>query len=140
MITCACTFSIMATKYRNVNGVVDYAEAVTTSRFAYYINWFTTMIYYPAMTSVLAWVSARYTGVIFGEEIDYDPITNKIIIDFSKFYDKYVKQGNDAATVEKYIINSYKVIMTRGIKGCYFYACNKNMREYLARFIKEEKK
>ncbi len=82
----------------------------------------------------------NYVGVIFGEEIDYDPITNKIIIDFSKFYDKYVKQGNDAATVEKYIINSYKVIMTRGIKGCYVYACNKNMREYLARFIKEEKK
>ena len=69
MIACACTFSIMATKYRNVNGVVDYAEAVTNQRFAYYINWFTTMIYYPAMTSVLAWVSARYTGVIFGWDI-----------------------------------------------------------------------
>ena len=25
--------------------------------------------------------------------------------------------------------------MSRGIKGCYVYACNKNMQEYLSRFI-----
>lgn len=78
----------------------------------------------------------NYCGVILGEEIDYNPSTNKIEIDLNKFYDKYVKQGCDDKTVEDFIINSYKVIMSRGIKGCYVYACNKNMQEYLARFIK----
>ena len=79
----------------------------------------------------------NYIGLILGEEIDYNPVTNQIEIDLNKFYDKYVKQGCDVKTVENFIINSYKVIMTRGIKGCYLYACNKNMQEYLSRFIKK---
>ena len=74
-------------------------------------------------------------GLILGKEIDYNPETNTIVIDLDKFYDKYVKQGCDQKTVENYIINSYKVIMTRGIRGCYIYACNTNMREYLKRFM-----
>lgn len=77
----------------------------------------------------------NYVGVILGEEIDYNPSANKIEINLNKFYDKYVKQNVDTKTVEKFIINSYKVIMSRGIKGCYVYACNKNMHDYLSRFI-----
>lgn len=77
----------------------------------------------------------NYVGVILGEEIDYNPNTNQIEIDLDKFFDKYVKQGCDAKTVENFIINSYKVIMYRGIRGCYVYACNKNMQEYLSKFI-----
>ena len=77
----------------------------------------------------------NYVGLILGSEIDYNPKTNTIVIDLDKFYDKYVKQGCDQKTVENYIINSYKVIMTRGIRGCYVYACNTNMREYLKRFM-----
>ena len=82
----------------------------------------------------------NYCGVILGEEIDYNPSTNTIDIDLNKFYDTYVKNGCDYETVKNYIINSYKVIMTRGIKGCYVYACNKNMQEHLSRFIKKENK
>ncbi len=66
MIICAYTFSLMATRYKGVNGVVDYAEATVGRRYAYMTGWFTTFIYFPAMTSVLAWVSARYTGVLVG--------------------------------------------------------------------------
>ena len=69
MIICAYTFSVMANQYRNVNGLVDYAEATVGSRFAYYVAWFSTFVYYPSMTSVLAWVSARYLGVILGFDI-----------------------------------------------------------------------
>lgn len=78
-------------------------------------------------------------GVIFGKEIDYDPVNNKIIVDLTKFFDRNVKSGCDEATVKRYIINTYATMMTRGIKGCYVYACNKNMQEYLRRFIKNEK-
>lgn len=34
MIICAYTFSVMANQYRNVNGLVDYAEATVGSRYA----------------------------------------------------------------------------------------------------------
>lgn len=75
----------------------------------------------------------NYVGVIFGEEIDYDG--SKMVINEKKFYDKYVKNGTSYEELKKYIINSYKVIMTRGIKGCYVYACNENLRKYLEKFI-----
>lgn len=69
MISCAYTFSLMATKYERVNGIVDYAEAAMGARYGYYVGWFMALIYYPTLTSVLAWVSARYTAVLFGWSI-----------------------------------------------------------------------
>ena len=69
MMVCAYTFATMATKYSYVNGIVDYAEATMGKRYAYYIGWFMSVIYYPAITSVLAWVSARYACVLFGFSI-----------------------------------------------------------------------
>ena len=58
MIICSYVFATMATKYEKVNGVVDYAEATCGKNYAYYLAWFMVNIYYPGMTSVLAWVSA----------------------------------------------------------------------------------
>ncbi len=66
MIICSAQFAVMATKYEKVSGVVDYAEATCGKKYAYYLAWFMLNIYYPGMTSVLAWVSARYFGVLFG--------------------------------------------------------------------------
>lgn len=63
MLTCLLAFSVMAQKFEKVNGIVDYAEACVSSRYAYYIGWFLSIIYYPCLTSVLAWLSARYTLV-----------------------------------------------------------------------------
>ncbi|MFV0517694.1 MAG: APC family permease [Aminipila sp.] len=69
MITCAYTFAVMATRYQYVNGIVDYAEATMGSKYGYAVGWFMALIYYPTLTSVLAWVSARYTSVLFGFDI-----------------------------------------------------------------------
>ena len=77
----------------------------------------------------------NYVAVIFGHEIDYDDESGSLVIDRSKFYDSKVKDGVDDETLKQYIINSYKVMMTRGIKGCYVYACNPRLRNYLKRFI-----
>ena len=63
MLVCLLTFSFMGQKYEKVNGLVDYAEATVGSGYGYMMGWFTTTIYFPAMTSVLAWVSAMYTMV-----------------------------------------------------------------------------
>ena len=61
MMVCLLTFSFMGQKYERVNGIVDYAEATVGKRYGYFMGWFVAMIYYPAMTSVLGWVTARYT-------------------------------------------------------------------------------
>ena len=66
MIVCSTQFAMMATHYEKVNGVIDYAKATCGKGYSYAIAWFLVNIYYPGMTSVLAWVSARYFGEIIG--------------------------------------------------------------------------
>ena len=61
MLVCLLTFSFMGQKYERVNGLVDYAEATVGPKYGYYMGWFSATIYFPGMTSALAWLSARYT-------------------------------------------------------------------------------
>ncbi len=77
----------------------------------------------------------NYTGVIFGYEIDYNPVTQEIEIDAAKYFDKYGKLGTDVKDLKQYIINIYKTILYRGIKGAFVYACNPNLRDYLKMHI-----
>ena len=88
MVVMSTTFAVMATKYEKVNGIVDYAEAACGSKYAFLIGWFLSFVYYPAMTSVLAWVSARYTVVaIFGvKSIDPMALFGPECITIALFY------------------------------------------------------
>ena len=72
MIVCAYVFSILAQRHEKVNGIVDYAEVSCGPLYAYGVGWFMTTIYYPTLTSCLAWISAQYTCVLFG----WDPATD----------------------------------------------------------------
>ena len=77
MVVCALAFSFMATKYEKVGGVVDYAEETVGKGYAYFVGWFIATVYMPSITSVLAWVSARYTVVFLNSVIpsfNADPV------------------------------------------------------------------
>lgn len=63
MVSCAYAFAILATRHEKVSGIVDFAEALLGKRYAYFMGWFLALFYYPTLTSVLAWVSARYICV-----------------------------------------------------------------------------
>jgi hypothetical protein len=82
----------------------------------------------------------NYTGVIFGKEINFNPDTNKIEIDSSKYFDKYGRIGANEEELKRYIVNIYKTLMYRGIKGTFIYAYNKELRKYLQNHIESFKK
>lgn len=84
MIACAYAFSILANKFEKVNGLVDYAEALVGKKYAYFIGWFTSVIYYPCLTMTLAWVTARYTCVLFFH--DQADITGGLCMTIAGFY------------------------------------------------------
>ncbi len=63
MLVCMMTFSFMSQKYERVNGLVDYAEATMGPKYGYYMGWFAATVYFPSLTSALAWLTARYTLV-----------------------------------------------------------------------------
>lgn len=69
MILCGYNFAVLATKHENVGGIVDYAEVMCGHKYGYMMAWFMQMVYYPAFTGVLAWVSARYFSVLMGWDI-----------------------------------------------------------------------
>ena len=77
-----------------------------------------------------------YVFVIFGEEIDYDNKLKKIVINENKYFDKKGKSKiKDNLELKKYIINIYKTLSTRGIKGIYMYCCNKGFEKYLEKYF-----
>lgn len=74
-------------------------------------------------------------GLIFGNEIDWDERRNCFIINEKEFYDTKVKMDSPAFQIQQHIINAYKVMITRGIKGCYMYACNPGMQKFLKKWF-----
>ena len=73
-------------------------------------------------------------GVILGNDVKYDPQNNKIVVDKANYMDSLGKT-TDSDALEKYIINIYETLMTRGIKGTYVYACDGALREYLKKYF-----
>ena len=81
-----------------------------------------------------------YVGVIIGDDLRYED--GKIVTDFTqrastdnslkgikKLYKDNPKQALDIA--DEIIKNTYKTLMTRGMKGCYVYCTNKELNKYL---------
>ncbi|MCR9131846.1 MAG: DUF2075 domain-containing protein [bacterium] len=78
----------------------------------------------------------NYVGVIFGNEICYDSSNEKIFIRGENYHDAKGKNTiDDPEILKEYIINIYRTIMLRGIRGTYVYACDPALREYLKRHI-----
>ncbi len=76
----------------------------------------------------------NYAGVIFGEDISYNPETKQIMYHPDKFIDTYSKSSDINKTINN-IINAYLVLLTRGVYGTYIYAFDKNLREYINSLI-----
>jgi len=78
----------------------------------------------------------NFAGIIFGREIKYNPETKELEVDPEQYHDTKGKQGiKDPKVLKDYIINIYKTMMLRGIKGTYVYACDHSLRDYLATYI-----
>lgn len=77
----------------------------------------------------------NYGFVIIGEDMKYDPKSGRIYADRNCYYDKYGKNGTTEPELEEYIKNIYYVLMSRGIKGTYLYICNKELKEYMSKYI-----
>lgn len=80
----------------------------------------------------------NYTGIILGPEIDYVEGTG-FVVDKKNYYDKLGKAcvANNHNALCEFILNIYRVMFTRGIRGTYVYACKPGLQKYLSRFIKQ---
>ncbi len=78
----------------------------------------------------------NYSGIIFGKEISYDPIKNEIVIKEENYFDKNGKQSiKSPEELKAFILNIYKTIMLRGIRGTYVYVCDPELKKYFESHI-----
>jgi len=68
--TCVYMFSIMATQYEKIHGMVDYAEAVVGKKYGYLAGWFFCIMYQTAGYAIIAWISASFTATLAGGRTD----------------------------------------------------------------------
>lgn len=80
-----------------------------------------------------------YAGVIIGEDLKYDKNRKEIITDRNATRDPVLRQNLAVATMtfDDYVRNIYRVLMSRGMKGCYLYIIDVPLREYFKDLLKE---
>ena len=69
-----------------------------------------------------------YIGVIVGNDIKYDLDTDSLVGNIDGTKDPMLKRGKDY--FDDYVKNIYRVLMTRGLKGCYVYFVDKEVEKY----------
>ncbi len=83
-----------------------------------------------------------YVGVIIGDDLRYE--NGQIVTDYTKRAktDQSLKGINRMNPItakrvaDTLIKNTYRTLMTRGVKGCYVYCTNKELQEYMRGAIK----
>jgi len=69
-----------------------------------------------------------YVGVIFGPDLVYVPELADWRGDRTKSFDTVVKRSGERFT--QMVKNTYRVLLTRGMKGCYVYFMDKNTENF----------
>lgn len=79
-----------------------------------------------------------YVGVIVGPDIVYNNYTGLVETNIKESKDPVLKRSGEK--VDEYIRNIYRVLMSRGMKGCYVYFCDKPLRTYVERMLEKAQK
>ena len=82
-----------------------------------------------------------YAGVIIGPDLIYNTESHKIETVKSATRDPMLRTAPNEATMtyDDYVRNIYRVLMSRGMKGCFLYICDENLRNYMKQLIAEMK-
>lgn len=80
----------------------------------------------------------NYAGVIIGPDLRFDEARGGLCVDRDSYRDRKGKINNAMLghvytddELLKYIVNIYRVLLTRGMRGTYVYVCDPGLREYL---------
>lgn len=74
-----------------------------------------------------------YVGVIIGDDLRIDTQTNELYGSYNDYKDSSGKKGlkNSPESLTRYIKRNYKILMSRGMKGCFVYCTDDNVRNYI---------
>jgi DUF2075 family protein/SOS-response transcriptional repressor LexA len=70
-----------------------------------------------------------YVGVIWGRDLRFDPSSQRWIADRTVSRDNVVRRSG--ADFDAYVRNIYRVLLSRGLKGCYVYCVDDETAKFL---------
>lgn len=74
-----------------------------------------------------------YIGVIVGNDLRYDASTGRLYTDVSATRDQTLRRSKQG--FDEYVRNIYRVLMSRGMKGCYVYFCDPQVATYFQQML-----
>lgn len=77
----------------------------------------------------------NYGFIIIGDDLRYDPESDRLVVDRRAFKDAGAKKTATDEELQTVVVNAYYVLLTRGMKGTYIYICDPEVRAYFQRFI-----
>ena len=84
----------------------------------------------------------NYAGVIIGPELGYDFDNDRIVFHREKYFDVKGKENNPTLGITysdddllQYVLNVYRVLLTRGILGTYLFVVDPDLRNYFKKMI-----
>jgi DUF2075 family protein len=81
----------------------------------------------------IQWYDLNYVWAIIWPELSYDPLGKKIKVIADNYRDFNWRRGvQNHEELERYIINIYKVLLTRWVKWTYIYIVDEELRKYFS--------
>lgn len=82
----------------------------------------------------------NYVAVIVGPELTYDSSLNTFVVKKEFYYDRNGHAGLQSKDeLQRYILNIYKTLLTRGIQGTYIYIADETLRNRFKNLITPQK-
>jgi hypothetical protein len=72
-----------------------------------------------------------YVGVIFGPDLVYRPMDGGWVGQPKESFDRVVSRGVTAAQFTNFVKSTYRVLLTRGLRGCYVYLADSLTRDFV---------
>lgn len=69
-----------------------------------------------------------YIGVIIGADIQYDPKLDRLVGNLKATADSTLRRSSEG--FDSYVKNIYRVLLSRGMKGCYVYFVDEATKQY----------
>lgn len=81
-----------------------------------------------------------YVGIIVGPDMRFDESLGKIITDKNANKDPQLTRSSTPQDFDEYCRNIYRVLMSRGMKGCFVYFCDEALRNHFKQQLHKMRK
>ncbi len=71
-----------------------------------------------------------HVGVIFGPDLVYRPLDGGWVGQRDQSHDRVVRRGVTEAEFTRFVKSTYRVLLTRGLRGCYVYFMDGPTRDF----------